>query len=197
MFLSRYVMIVLVVLSTTTLLVLGASSAASDATGLSVGTGTAPALVQQQTCATVTWQETQPVIANCTYAYNQTACTDPPTNASCTTTAHTYTYACQAGTTNITKQRQDCTTTGYVLNNETFINTTGYNCSITSDGKAYLTCDSIYDGNGDGICTSGESCLQFGIVGSFVVRKERNTGDQYQVADPSFFLPRATTEAAP
>jgi hypothetical protein len=90
---------------------------------------------------------------------------------------------------------KDCTTTGYLAAASTIINTTNYNCTVTDDGKVYLTCDSMYDGNGDGVCTSGESCIQFGIVGSFVTRKERNSQDAWQEHDPTYVMVRA--EVAP
>lgn len=83
-----------------------------------------------------------------------------------------------------------CAITAYTVTGAGTMNTTGYNCSVTDNGKVYLTCDSIYDGNGDGICTSGESCIQFGIVGTYITRKERNSQDQWVDHDDSFFLPR-------
>jgi hypothetical protein len=85
----------------------------------------------------------------------------------------------------------DCTTTGYLTAAQAIINTTGYNCTITDDGKIYLTCDSMYDGNGDGKCTSGESCIQFGIVGNYITRKERNSQDTWQDHDTTYTMKRA------
>src|SRR5258708_5355069 len=86
-------------------------------------------------------------------------------------------------------QSAGCIQSGYIVNGNTLINTTGYNCSVADDGKTYLTCDSVYDGNGDGVCTSGETCVQFGIVGSFITRKERNSQDHWIENDPSFVMP--------
>lgn len=142
-----------------------------------------------QVCKQVTWDEHAPIYSNCTTTYNQTNCSDAPVNKSCTTVQNSFTYSCINGSATVTKQRQDCATTGFMVSGK-FINTTDYRCAVTTDGKEFVTCDSIYDGNGDGICTSGESCIQFGIVGNYIVRKERNSQDQFVDSDNSFFLPR-------
>ena len=92
---------------------------------------------------------------------------------------------------NACAQNDSCTTTGYVAAASAVIDTTGYNCTVTDDGKVYLTCDSIYDGNGDGKCTSGESCIQFGIVGNYVTRKERNSQDTFVDYDTTYVMTRA------
>lgn len=147
-----------------------------------------PSMERITACHTTTWEEPEPTWANCTVVIPTTTCTDVPANKSCSTTSVTQTYLCINGSASVQHQRTDCTTTGFRIDNAVVLNTTGYNCSLTDAGKLYVTCDSIYDGNGDGICTSGESCIQFGIVGNFVTRKERNSRNDWLDKDPSYVI---------
>src|SRR5690349_2059496 len=70
-----------------------------------------PTVARVQTCTPTTWQEEQPVIANCTSTYDRITCSDPPTNKTCTTTTITDTYECLTGaTTSITRHGEHCAT---------------------------------------------------------------------------------------
>jgi len=58
----------------------------------------------------------------------------------------------------------------YTVNDKTYkINIThndyGFNCIVEeiSDSRIRVICDSLYDGNGNGICHSDESCVGFGF----------------------------------
>lgn len=53
-----------------------------------------------------------------------------------------------------------------------------------------IICDSRIDGNGDGVCTSGESCQKFVISDGELERYERNSADEWLKNDPSYFLER-------
>jgi len=141
-----------------------------------------------QNCRDSSWQEHDQVWGNCSDPVNDSSCGDLQQN--CTHHLTTITYPCVTVLTTVTKTRRDCTTTGFTVGVHT-IDTTGYACSVQDDGKVYVTCDSTLDGNGDGICTSGESCIQFGIVGNTIIRKERNSGDSFVDQDKSFVIPRA------
>ena len=51
-----------------------------------------------------------------------------------------------------------------------------------------------YDGNGDGICTSGESCMKFVVNGDSFEKYEKNSEENFKDDDDSFFLQRASAE---
>jgi hypothetical protein len=156
-----------------------------------------PASVQRiESCQNTSVQEIVPNYATCSSNTPVTTCSDAPTNASCITTFVARPYPCINGTSTITTTKTSCSTNGYVINNVVTLNTTGYGCSATDNGKVYVTCDSNTDGNGDGICTSGESCVQFGIVGTFVTTQERDSQDQWVDNDPSFGIAPATVVAS-
>jgi len=146
------------------------------------------------TCKNITWQENEPVYGTCTGSREETICLDAPLNQSCSVETIEYSYTCEQGSRVVEHSREECDPTGFLVNNNVRLRTSEYRCSVVDDGKIYVLCDSIYDGNGDGICTSGESCMRFGIVGSNVVKEERNSGDEWTSDDGTFFLPEATAE---
>ena len=56
------------------------------------------------------------------------------------------------------QNRTECKNTGYIVNDkEINYEQQGYECSRNGNT---LTCDSVYDGNGDGTCDTGETCAQ-------------------------------------
>ena len=145
-------------------------------------------------CKNVTWDETEAIMATCTSDLVWISCSDPPLNKSCTTDVETRSYPCENGTQIAQKTEEVCTPTGHIIDEAIQLNTENYRCSAVDDGKIYVTCDSIYDGNGDGICSPGESCVQFGIVGNTVVRYERNSDVEWKESSDSFYLQKATSE---
>ena len=146
------------------------------------------------TCKNISFQEQETIWSTCTRTRTEQVCTDVPLNLSCHQEQETETYTCANGTTTVEKTNTICETTGFIINDAIKLNTNTYHCSVIDEGKVYVTCDSIYDGNGDGICTSGESRVQFGIVGNTVQRAIRNSQDKWTETDDSFFLGEASAE---
>jgi hypothetical protein len=96
----------------------------------------------------------------------------------------------------VQKTRKDCRTKEYLINNAVKLIPENYQCSIEEiNNKIVAVCDSKLDGNGDGICTSGESCMKFVVDGNAVEKSERNSRDDFIPNDKSFFLERAVAEA--
>ena len=155
----------------------------------------APTLAPVQSCHATSWDEVVREYKNCTITTPLTTCSDAPLNKTCTTIDVTRQGLCDNGTRTVSRERTECTATGYRATSGVVLDTTGYACTVSGNGKAYVTCDSIYDGNGDGVCTSGESCVQFGIVGGFVTRQERNSDDRWADHDATYTLNRAAVLA--
>jgi hypothetical protein len=152
-------------------------------------------------CVNVTWQEEETIYKRCTGEENITICDEISINQSITEnqTCHSevsqYEYSCVDKINTIDKSRKDCKTKAYVINKEVKLDTKGYSCSVSEEkSDKVLLCDSIYDGNGDGICTSGESCLKFIIKGKTFKKLEKNSRDDFIEDDRSFFLQRASAE---
>jgi len=152
-----------------------------------------PAVVETlQSCQNVTWTEDDAIMSICTDVYHRVSCSDEPINLSCTTIPEQYSYSCFKGKQTVTKSKQDCDTTGYVINNVQ-LNTVDYACTLADDnGVVTAICDSVFDGNGDGVCQSGESCTRFVVDGNAAVRSEKNSYDEWIVSDESYFLERAS-----
>ena len=51
-----------------------------------------------------------------------------------------------------------------------------------------ITCDSRFDGNNDGVCSSGESCMQYRVEKGNVQTLMKNSRDDFVASDDSFFL---------
>lgn len=133
----------------------------------------------------------EPMINNC--SNTELECEDEPLNKSCV--KNEVVYPCFAGWQTVQKTKKVCTTKGYVIKDKIQLDTDKYECSITEDSDdVIVTCDSRYDGNGDGKCTSGESCMKFVIDGEEVSRSEKNSRDNFIEEDESFFLERASVE---
>jgi len=57
-----------------------------------------------------------------------------------------------------------------------------------------VICDSKYDGNNDGICQSGESCVKFVVTQDKVERYLKNSQEEFTAEDESFFLEKLDYE---
>lgn len=118
------------------------------------------------------------VYGSCVYYNNYTTClnsTGPDTD--CSAEQLTYDFTCTIGTESyqsyekvsektVQKSKTTCNKRGYTIdiagsNKKIDFAKAGYYCSL--DGNI-LTCDSVHDGNGDGICKSGETCIKFEIT---------------------------------
>lgn len=68
-------------------------------------------------------------------------------------------------------------------------------CTYTSeDTTLIITCDSKLDGNNDGICKPGESCVQFRITTNGVQRFEKNSRYDWVEHDDTFVEERLQME---
>lgn len=97
-----------------------------------------------------------------------------------------YEHYCKTGTENYTsfetkyelvqKQVELCKEDFYIINTSTEIRKLTYNqfgkCSFTETAEgAIISCDSRHDGNGDGVCKSGESCCTYNVTQSGITSR--------------------------
>lgn len=165
-------------------------------TSLASSQSTLPVGVNEVTdCKTVTWQEQVDIVENCAKPYFETVCSDYPINQSCTEELRHYTIPCITGTQTINKSKQECKTTALTIADKIKLNIKDYACTVTKAQNEYeAICDSKYDGNGDGICTSGESCQKFVIQGDQVQQLVKNSQDTFTSTDDSFYLQKSGVE---
>jgi len=115
-----------------------------------------------QDCQTTTKIITQNIEKTKILLLNTTFCKDFPINKSCVsvnTKNQTVPYI--AGSYDYFQNTTICENVGLNVNNK-IINYTkfGWKCSLNEN---ILECDSMYDGNSNGKCTSGESCTKIDI----------------------------------
>ncbi len=151
-----------------------------------------------QDCQTVSWKEEKSIYGTCSTEKPINVCSDSPINKSCHADIRVETYPCVTGTQIVQKSQQHCELLGYTINNGVKLvklNTQDYACTPGEvSGAIIVTCDSKRDGNGNGICTSGESCMRFVVDGSSVKTYEKNSRDDFVIADDTFFLSKASME---
>lgn len=144
-------------------------------------------------CATIQFQEMENVYGTCTQNVLQCNGAD---NSSCATVEEQ--YQCKTGEQQVTKSYQQCKTVGLRINNGQKIvelDTKEYACSTQESGtQIIVTCDSVYDGNGDGQCKSGESCQRIVINGTSIAKSEKNSEEDYLADDTSYFMPEVGME---
>lgn len=120
----------------------------------------------------VNWTYLKPVYGTCQHATNPLSClnTSGP-NTDCENRESVFNFTCVKTYTNVTDEINksvvqelndtgfvDCKLIGYrVKNREIDLRNKDYSCT-PSQNNTVLICDSKIDGNGDGICQSGESC---------------------------------------
>jgi hypothetical protein len=104
-------------------------------------------------------------------------------------------YSCVINTIAVEKTARKCNVKGYHISKYN-LNTEEYSCSVDTADKDSTTiiCDSKYDGNGDGICTSGESCMKYVIDKNSIKSFEKNSKDEYAPTDDSYFLNKINVE---
>ncbi len=148
-------------------------------------------ITPSEECINEQYFEETPVIGVC--VESRTICVNESTNETCET-ANTP-YECITGVEKVAKTREKCTAKEYVFDNKIKFSIEGYSCSIGKDASyKIMICDSIYDGNGDGICSSGESCMKFVIVDEEFVQYEKNSRDTFVKEDASYFTNRIYSE---
>ena len=103
--------------------------------------------------------------------FNQTICSDEPVNSSCFVNTIKITVDKLIGNYNDLLNTSICKMIGLNISNKV-INwqKEGWKCKWN---LLKLTCDSVFDGNGDGICTSGESCIEYDLSNLNEYKKSR------------------------
>jgi len=156
-----------------------------------------------QDCKTVYWDETNPVYGTCTHYYNETSCSDPPDNLSCTITEQSYDYQCQKGTKIIKRSEQVCKDKElqFSIDKQTTVEDYKINygnwgkCSTSKENNNLVViCDSKLDGNNDGKCQSGESCVKFKVSKNSITRFLKNSQEAFTEDDDTFFLTKLNYE---
>lgn len=154
-------------------------------------------------CKTVYWDETEDVYGICTDYYNTTVCDDEPLNTSCHIEEKSYNYTCKTGTKTVQKSREECRETEMNIAVDALSGTKNYKleygewgkCSYETEGQTLvITCDSKNDGNNDGICHPGESCIQFKVTKDSIQRLEKNSRMDFIEEDSTFFLEKLSME---
>jgi hypothetical protein len=161
-------------------------------------------LTEVRDCYTREWETEEPVYGTCQQESTQRICDDPPANESCREETNYYDYECQTGTNIIPHSERVCTPKAFEITKEDAGITTetariNYKewgqCSHETDGdNLIIICDSQYDGNNDGICQSGESCVKFIITEKGTTRYVKNSQDDFTEEDDSFFLQKLDYE---
>ncbi|MBI4738196.1 hypothetical protein HY772_01315 [Candidatus Woesearchaeota archaeon] len=145
-------------------------------------------------CANTSWLENQTLYGNCTNERVWQVCDDAPLNLSCQWFSENYTRTCTVGYKTVAKMDSVCHTTDVIADKIKFA-VENYGCSTQEDGtNVIVVCDSKYDGNGDGVCQSGESCLKYVVNGNTYEKFEKNSRDDFVASDKSFFVEEASAE---
>ncbi|MBU0757619.1 MAG: hypothetical protein KKF44_06120 [Nanoarchaeota archaeon] len=147
-----------------------------------------------QDCTPVLYDEKQEIFGTCNRDVTETICNED--NSSCSDKTTSEKYDCILDTEIITKSKEVCAEpTSYVINDAVKLLTKDYVCdSFQEDKSIIIICDSIYDGNGNGECTSGESCMKFVVTGKEIKQYEKNSRNDFVTTDLSFFLDKASSE---
>lgn len=132
-------------------------------------------------CTETSWQTTEPVMGTC---QRNVVCA--PENVSCTGVEE---YTCKVNDEIVTHIKETCRQRGLVLDNKYSLDTAAFKCSATEQGsETTVVCDSRYDGNGDGICSSGETCMKYVLKNGNLQTLQKNSRDVFVESDVSFFL---------
>ncbi|MEA2037840.1 MAG: hypothetical protein U9O94_10120 [Nanoarchaeota archaeon] len=165
------------------------------------GSESSPALLQNanlsfqqvEDCKTEYWETREPIYGTCQIEHKINVCDDYPINKSCHEETKYYEYECKTGTETFQHSKEICTPSELRItrkNEEGRINFKDWGKCSTQEGNGALIviCDSMYDGNNDGICQSGESCEKFVISEQGVQRYLKNSQEYFTTEDESFFL---------
>jgi hypothetical protein len=168
-------------------------------------------------CHNVTWNDPKPWFGNCTRVYNETICLEGEETApdgvstffnssiekECYLDEKETAYRCKVGEISDWQSKQVCKEKEFKLTvddglseKEYSINYEGWGkCSYDVEGETVvITCDSRFDGNNDGICTSGESCMQYRVTKGSIQTLMKNSRDDFVESDDSFFLEKLKVE---
>ncbi len=144
-------------------------------------------------CKTRYWETEEPVVGMCQKEKTKKVCDDEPINLSCHEETVFRDYSCITGTKAVLHTEETCESKELEITNanerlKIDFETWGKCTPIEEEEDLVVICDSKYDGNGDGICQSGESCMKFIISENWVQRYFKNSKDVFTSTDESFFL---------
>ena len=143
-------------------------------------------------CVEETYTHDVSVDSVCSESFDRVVC--DAANISCYNGIDTISYPCAVIETR-DSVRQSCSIVGYDADTRR-ITGDGVRCSYESRvDPVVVVCDSIYDGNGDGECASGESCARIIIDGDDTTVSLKNSRDNYVIEDDTFMLGDMVTEA--
>jgi len=91
----------------------------------------------------------------------------------------TYSYPCKPTEIKTPHEKQVCVRKSYSINmngkKKRFEFPKGYVCDFTENKDGvYIICDSVLDGNGDGKCASGESCVKYDLTNKVTEKTDLN-----------------------
>ena len=153
---------------------------------------------EKKNCFEEKREETIYTLGLCTEQKATLVCENSALNSTCKHVMMPQEVECVTGKEKREVSKQKCETVGYTIDtNEAIVdlNTPGFGCLSEQKGKkVVMTCDSIFDGNGDGVCSSGESCVRYEVEGKNVKKQEKNSKENFKEVDESFFVKRSLEE---
>lgn len=151
-------------------------------------------------CTETLVEEEQHIIGTCQQEHQDVMeCTDEPENTSCQLVTRMFDYPCITGTQLVQNTVRDCRTTGHnvtVGNTTVVLTEDDYVCLPTEDTAEQVTiiCDSKFDGNGDGACSSGESCMMIVVTADGLQKLEKNSRNDFVEQDDGYVIPEMPVE---
>ena len=161
-------------------------------------------LEQIQDCSTIYWNETEYTYGTCTQKYNTTVCSDPPVNKTCHIEERQYDYICVISSKIVEKSKETCLPQKMEITIDKTVKQEKYLLDYGDWGKCsyspgtdsgIIICDSNKDGNGDGVCQSGESCIAFFVSKDKIEKMYRNSGVDFEPDDVTFYQNKIDWEA--
>jgi hypothetical protein len=145
----------------------------------------------QEVCSQKSYQTVEPVLTTCEVEVLEC---DDLDNTSCINTTQLR-NDCQVNTRIITHVQDVCTPVGFTILDTYDLPLTDYECSIDGvEGVIVAVCDSRNDGNGDGICHPGESCMRFEFTNEGYTQEFKNSKDDFRTHDRTYFLESSLVE---
>ncbi len=145
-------------------------------------------------CVDVLSFSQEALYSSCNVSVVRSICSDVPLNLSCSDVTEVFFHECFTGFQTVEKNTKSCKDKSYDVGSNR-LNVDGFKCSFNQEGGSLVAvCDSLFDGNGDGICQSGESCQKFVINGNSVEKFEKNSRDDFVKDDDSFVINGSSVE---
>lgn len=142
-----------------------------------------------QSCVQTMEEFTELAYENCSKTVQRMVCNE--LNTSCHEEPHTIQLLCKTKRKNVRLTKERCEVDELIIGGKYLLKTEGYFCSVgEEDGYQVVICDSKRDGNGDGVCRSGESCMKFVLGRGGLKQYEKNSREHYTEHDDSYFTER-------